>query len=631
MLQNIRDKLTGRAALVILAVIALSFVFVGGASFTTIGNNYAAKVDGVDIGLNQFESAYRDQIQDNPQLAALPDEYRLQLRRNVLEQLVQQRVIDNYLDEAGFRISDEQIAELIQEQPEFQVDGEFDIETYRATLASIGFDPTAFEAAQRTTLRRGQLQRAIRGSSVVPPSGYRRFLNLAYEQRVVTTAEISAESVASEVSVDDEEVAEYYEQNPALYQLPESADVEFVEISREDVAASVQVTEEQLREFYEFNQNRYLRDPQRQARHILILFDGDEDAAEVVANEMLTRVRAGESFAALAEQYSKDGGTSANGGDFGPLTEEQLPAEIAPVIFSMSEGDIEGPIKTDFGFHVVRLDRIIAPGPLPYDQVRASLVTELQEEEADGLFVELQRNMSDALFDSADIRAVASAVGAEVQAMVGFPRSGAAPIGNSQAAIDAIYDPAVLAGSQLSDVVEIDANRAAVFSVLKHNPAQRQSLEDVRDEVSAALTQQKTEDLMASRAQQMIDALAAGDEFELAAEAIGATALPATVMSRDAQSADQFIAVAVFTAVKPTADKPTTGSTRNGLGGYTVYRIDAVVPGRPEAIAVEDRDAGKEQLVDQYGIGDFVAFVQALRANAEVVVNEDALAAQDLL
>ncbi len=88
MLQNIRDHLTGKIALIVLGVIALSFVFVGGASFTTIGSNYVAKVDGVDIGIQQFEMAYRDQLQENPQFAALPEEYRLQLRTNILEQLV---------------------------------------------------------------------------------------------------------------------------------------------------------------------------------------------------------------------------------------------------------------------------------------------------------------------------------------------------------------------------------------------------------------------------------------------------------------------------------------------------------------------------------------------------------------
>jgi hypothetical protein len=101
-------------------------------------------------------------------------------------------------------------------------------------------------------------------------------------------------------------------------------------------------------------------------------------------------------------------------------------------------------------------------------------------------------------------------------------------------------------------------------------------------------------------------------------------------MTRDAQAADQSVAVAVFTALKPTQGNPTLGSTRNDAGGYTVYSLDAVVPGQPQSIPLADRDAGKNQLVSQYGVGDYRAFEQALRANAEVIINQDVLAAQDL-
>jgi peptidyl-prolyl cis-trans isomerase D len=129
----------------------------------------------------------------------------------------------------------------------------------------------------------------------------------------------------------------------------------------------------------------------------------------------------------------------------------------------------------------------------------------------------------------------------------------------------------------------------------------------------------------------MLAALAGGTDFAEAAAAIGATAGEPVLMSRNAPDADQFINVAVFTAAKPSQDKPTTGSTRNGVGGYTVYSVESVIPGRPEALPVEQRDQGKLQLTDQAGIGDFVAFVQVLRENAEVIINEDALAAPDLL
>lgn len=630
MLQNIRDNLTGKIALAVLAVIAVSFVFVGGASFTTIGTNYAAKVDGVDIGLGQFEQAYRDQIQANPQLAALPEEFRLQLRTNILEQLVQQRVIDNYLADAGFQISDKQLSDLVHEYPEFQKDGKFDRETYVNRLSVEGMTPTQFEAQQKVALRRAQLQRAIRGSSVMPPSSYRRFLNLAFENRVVSTATISPDDVAEEIAVTDEMVSAFYEDNPGMFNLPESADVEYVEIRRDAVAAEVRVTDEQLAEYYELNKDRYLQDEQRQARHILVLFDDDEAGAEAVANELLTRIRSGESFAELAREYSKDSASAQDGGNLGALTQAQLPDALGETVFSMQEGEVNGPVKGDFGFHVVRLDKVLDAGPQPFEQIRAALLTELQDEQAEGLFLELERKLSDALFDATDIRALAEAVGVEVKSAPEFQRDSTEPFGGSQVAVDTIFNPSILSGEQLSEVTEIDANSTAVFSVSKHNAATRDTLENVREQIVAELQKRQSEQLMAAKARQMLDSLESGDDFSVAAASVGAEASPQIVMKRTAEDADQSLAVAVFTALKPTQGKPTLGSTRNDAGGYTVFSLEAVVPGQPQAIPQAERDAGKTELTDQYGVGEFVAFAQALRANAEVIINEDALAAQDL-
>ena len=629
MLQNLREKFTGWIAISILALIGLSFVFVG-LNYSFIGSSYAAKVDGVDIGVAQFENAYRDQLQNNPQLAQLPEQFRQQLRSNVLEQLIQQRVIDNYLDEAGYQISDEQVTAMIQRAEEFQVDGKFDIETYRTLLSQVGYEPAQFEAVQRQSLRRDQLQRAIRGSALVTPSSYRRYLNLAAEQRVVTTATIDPASVESEIAVTDEMITAYYDNNPMLYQIPESADVEYVEIARDAVAANVSVTEKDLLEYYDLNSDRYLQDEQRQARHILILSGDDEDAAKAQAAELLARAQAGESFEDLARDNSQDGGTATNGGDLGVLTRTQLPGELGGSIFSMAEGEITGPIETDFGFHVVRLDRILERGPLPLDQVRGELTTELQDQQAESLFREAERKLSDALFDATDIRALAESVGVELKSVTGFSRQGGEPIGNSQAAIDAIFDESVLDGGMLSVVVEIDANRSAVFSVTNHVEATRQPLESVRELIAETLKSEQAELLMNDKANDMLAALEAGQTFADAATSIGAGTPEPRVLMRNAQDVDQSLAVAVFTALKPSQGNPTTGSTRNQAGGYTVFSLDAVVPGRPESIPLADRDAGRLQLADQSGIGDFVAFVQALRDDADIATNQDVLAAQDL-
>jgi peptidyl-prolyl cis-trans isomerase D len=631
MLQRIREKFMGGIAIAILALIGVTFVFVGGANFAFIGSNYAAKVDGVDIGLGQFEQAYRDEIQANPTYAQLPDDLRTQLRRNVLEGLIQQRVIDNYLSEAGFQISDEQIMRLIQQTPDFQTDGAFDLELYRSLLAQNGYEPSDFERAQRITLRRNQLARALQGSSLTTPAAYRRYLNLFGEQRVVALANLDPDLVADKVSVTDEMITAYYEDNPTLYQLPESADVKYVEILRAEVAQGVTVSEEDLLAYYEDNKDIYKQDEQRQARHILLLFGDDEAAALQKAEGLAARVRAGEPFEDIARTNSEDPGTSGQGGDLGTRTRSQLPGELGATIFSMSEGEITGPVKSDFGYHIIRLDRVLEQGPLPFDQVSAEITSVLQDEKADQLFIDLQGQLSYEHFDATSIEDLAEKVGLAVKTESGYTRTGGTTLGAEPAIVEAVFDEMTLSGEQISQVIEIDAGRTAVFAVTQHNPATREPLEAVRERIESTLRLQQSEELMAARADQMIEALAAGADFAEAAEAIGATAGDPVLMSRGGEDADQFVTVAVFTAVKPSEESPTTGSTRNGQGGYTVYSVEAVLPGRPELIPVEQRDSGKVQLTDETGRADFIAFVQALREDAEVIINEDAVAATDFL
>jgi peptidyl-prolyl cis-trans isomerase D len=631
MLTKIREKMTGWVAMLILGLIGVTFVFFGGANFITTGSVFAAKVEGTDISSLEFEQAYRAQLDRNPTWAQLPDEYRLQIRQSILESMIRDRLVDLHLAKVGYQISDERVTAAIQSVPDFQLDGVFDMETYRAILLQNGFDPVRFEASQRRALRQDQLQRAIVATSIITPAEYRRYLNLLAEQRLVSTATFDIESAAAEIEVTDEQIAAFYADNDTMFLTEESVDIEFIEVRRDSVAESVEVSEDALLEYYEDNQNRYLQDEQRQARHILILSDDDEDAAEAEALELFNRIQAGESFVDLAAEYSDDGGTASRGGDLGALTRSQLPGELGGAIFAMDEGDVEGPVESDFGFHVIQLDSILEQGPLPLEQVRGELLSELREREAEDAFRELERQVSDALFDAGDMQAIAAATGLEVQTDTGFTRGGSEALGANQAAIDAVFDDLVLVDGQISEVIELDNNRSAVFKVTAYNEASRLPMDEVLDEISAAIRTQEAEAIVFSRVEQLLSALDAGEEFGPAAEAAGAAVSAPTLLGRQDTETDQAVLAQVFSSKKPTQGSPVIGRVANTGGGFTVFSLEAVLPGRPESIPLADRDAGKLELALQAGSSDYYAFVEALYDNADVVVSQDALAAQDLL
>ena len=326
-----------------------------------------------------------------------------------------------------------------------------------------------------------------------------------------------------------------------------------------------------------------------------------------------------------------DGGTASQGGNLGVLTESQLPEALGEAIFAMEEGDLQGPVRSEFGFHVIRLDEVLERGPLPLDQVRGELLSELRDREAESLYLEFERRLSDALFEMTDMQAIADAVGAELQTIEGFTRDGAAPFGANQAAINAIFDAPVLTGGQISEVIELDAVSAAIFRVTQYNEAMRQPLDDVRDEIEAMVRSQQAELLLAERAEQILEAVDGGEDFGVAAEAAGATVSEPKLLTRQDTETDQLVLFEVFAAPKPAQDSAVTGRVRGLDGTYNVYSLEAVLPGRPESIPLEQRDAGKAQLAQDSGVGDYVAFLQSLYNEAEVIINQDALEEQGLL
>jgi peptidyl-prolyl cis-trans isomerase D len=286
-------------------------------------------------------------------------------------------------------------------------------------------------------------------------------------------------------------------------------------------------------------------------------------------------------------------------------------------------------VKSEFGFHIIRLDQIVPGGPLPLDQVRTELERELRDAQGDVEFRKKVRAISDALFDAKDLQSIATTAGLPVLSASGFTRSGDEPFGSNQAAIDAVFDPRILRDGGISDIVEIDANRSVVLRVTHHQEAQRQALSQVRDRIVDAVRHSRAEEIVRERVAALETALGTGAAFVEAASAAGASAKPYTVVDRQNEEMDGRVLEAVYRAKKPLSGKPRIGTAVSNSGDYAVFSIDAVAPGRPENVPLAERDARKESLAGQAGGADYTAFVLQLEREADIVRSEDALAEQD--
>ena len=637
MLQRIRDRITGKFALAILALLALPFVFFG-INYNFIGLGYAAKVNGEDISVNAFESAYRNQLLAlAEQGQEIPSELRGLVRDGVLDRLIGERLVEQYVGAAKFAVPNQAVTDAIQREPTWQVDGAFSRDVYYQWLEQRALTPAEFEANQRQFLRQSQLQRGVGASAFVTPAEYRRYLNLYLEQRQVQIAELDIGTLIDSIEVEDDAVSAFYDARPDDFQAPEMVDFRYVELNRDRLASDLEITEQDLTAYYEDTKDRYQQDERRRARHILIPFGDDEAAAEQQAQSVSARAQAGEPFEDLARQYSKDGGTAQSGGDLGLLLQTQLPPAVGEAVFAMDSGDIEGPVRSTFGFHIVRLDDIQAGGALPLAEVRGEVEQFLRADRATAAYDSLERSLSDALFDADDVEAIAAATGLEVREAQGFTRAGGDPFGANQTAIDGVFDETVLEDRDLSDILELDANRSVVLQVSDYHPAARRPIEDVQDDIIAAIKSERALEIATERAASVQSALGNGEEMDGAAPGDDGWTTRTVVIGRTpaedenvGELQDPRLRGAVFQEKKPAPGQTRMGTVLTGDNKYAVYAVTGYAPGRPESIPLAERDAAKLQLGALSGSQDFAALVLDLQQNAEIVKSEDVLAADSV-
>ena len=189
----------------------------------------------------------------------------------------------------------------------------------------------------------------------------------------------------------------------------------------------------------------------------------------------------------------------------------------------------------------------------------------------------------------------------------------------------------ILNDGQISDVVEIDANLSVVVKVSEYREESRRSLDDVRDEIIFTLQSERALVMVEERARRMQEAVAEGQAFSAVAVELEATYSPLVSVGRLNQDMDRAILDSVFRAKKPGIGQVRLGSTVTTIGDYAVYKIDAVIPGRPETIPLAERDSRKQELQNQAGQADFGAFVGELLRRGDVEISDDALAEQELL
>ena len=630
MLQNIRERFTGRFALVVLALICLPFLFFGVPN-DFIATEDVASVDDINISQPYFENQYQNEmLRYDSEGIEIPDEARIFVRQNVLNNIINDVLTEKFINENGINISDEFIARVIQSSPEFMIDGQFSRDRYYTWLNERVIEPSLFEENQRVNIRKGQLERGIRATSFVTPSEYRRYLNLIGEQRNVTIAEIDLSVLADPINLEEEDIQEYYSSRSNEFLQPESIDFSYIELRKDQLNNDLEITDDEILQYYNDSGQRFAQDERRQASHILILLGEDEALSLKRANDTLERINNGESFSDLVLAISDDEGSKRSDGDLGMLPRSQLPGALGDAIFSMAEGEISEVVRTDFGFHIVRLDRVESDGKVPLELVESELKQELILQKAGQNFTDQERALSDALFDADNLSQLADIIGLEVMTEEFFSSQGGGSFGSNQIVIDAVFDAHRDNNYELSDILEIDANRSIVFQIEGYNEAKVRPLEDVRDTIVADMKLVSAEVLANDIATRLESLLIKGESIQEVANELSSVTTVNKLMNRASEDDDFMLQASVFGEKRSKDGVPRIGTVIMSNGNYAVYSVTESIYGIPESIPQNERDDARELLNQRSGLSDYSAFISELEQRADITKNDEIISSSSL-
>jgi peptidyl-prolyl cis-trans isomerase D len=631
MLQTIHDKLKGWLAGVVLGAIGLVFVF-WGINWTLGAPTYAAKVNGVEISGAEVRQSYQQQLAQYERQAKAPldDAQRSEIKKHVLDNFVSGEALITRADKLGYRVSDQELLEAMAQVPAFQVAGKFDYAHAVAVLKAQGRSVAEVEGMFRRDAKLRQLDTALASSSFVTPNELKRFRALTRQQREIAWLNLPAAKYAAEATPDEGALKAYYEAHKGEYMTPETVDLRYIEISLAQLASQVKVDDAQLKTYFDEQKTktpeRYAQPEQRRVRHILLSVADPKDDAVVKAKaeELLKRAQGGEDFAKLAKEYSQDTGSAQQGGDLGWSDRKVWVAPFADAAFSMKEGEIRGPVKTQFGYHILKLDGIQPATVKSFEQSRADLDTEYRRSEAERLFNAAQDQLADAALQNVnDIDVVARKAGMTVHEIPNFSRTdGGGDLGKVPAVLEAAFNQDVLDG-RVSSIVEVEKGRGVVLRSTDHRLPQQKPLEAVKPQVEAAWRKQRGSQLAAQAAAEAVKRLTAGEAWDAVAKSLGSPVQAPKFVARADQDVPIEVRRQAFDEPKPAA-KPIYSSLTLESGDAAVLALSAVRED-PAGDQQQQEAQMRRELAQRSAAAEAQGYAAGARADAKVQINLQAI------
>jgi len=531
MLENIRESSQGLTAKIILGLIILTFAVAGLGSYTNSVDTSVATVNGEKISLQDFNKAYQaqrnrmaQQFGDMFDTLSNDNNYMANFRQGVLDNLINERLIDQSAESLAIRVSDERIKKTIRAMPEFQVDGVFDNNRYLAIINQAGFFQSSnFRDYLRVEMTRRQLSQALVATEFNLPYQEKLQLTLQNQTRDIRFATISAKQFEAGIDISEAEIKTYYQANQIRFENKEQVKVNYIRLSVADIAKNINVSDEEVASYYQDNISSFTQAEQRRVSHIMIEFtEGDSDSettAKTQAEAVLARLAQGEDFATLAKELSNDTFSGENGGDLDYLEAGVMEQSFDEAAFSLAaEGDITELVKTSFGYHVIKLTELKPSVIQSLSDVKTELQAKVSSEKAQEEFYAQTQEMARLSFEFPDsLEDAASEVNTSVETSTWLSKSGlnsnnSAPF-NDPKVLAAAFSDLVLQDNMNSDILELNDNEALVLRLNTYQQANIKPLAEVQAQIKTILVAQKATNKAQSTIKELLVQFKAGNDI----------------------------------------------------------------------------------------------------------------------
>src|SRR5262245_12336528 len=602
--------------------------FLRGSGADASSSDTVAVVEGREITSGEFRRTYQAQLQayrsaygNNMSEQLLKQ---LGIDQQILQQMVDERAALAEADRLGIAVSDDEVRQRILSMPAFQDNGQFIGEARYQQLLRMQRPPLT-SAEFEDNVRRGLAVEKLRASVTdwlsVPDKELEREYRRRNDKVKLAVVSFTADSFRTQVNASDAEIASHFDAHKNDFKIPEKRKIRYLLVDIDALRAKVVVPPADIEKEYNNNIEQYSTPEQVRASHILLKTEGkDEAAVKTKAEELLKQARGGADFADLAKKNSEDEASAKNGGDLDYFGKGRMVPEFDAAVFAMQPGQISDLVKTQYGFHIIKLvDKKVAT-TRPLAEVRQQLSDQLAYQRAQAQAADLAQKLEGQIKKPADLDSVAKAQGLTVEGSGLSSRGG--PILGLGPAPEAATKAFDMKPNDVSGALR--ASRGFVFEtmVAKQDPRDAK-LEEVKDRVREEVDKQKAREASTKKAAELAARLKSASDFEKAAKAAGVEAKTTDLINADAPIPDLGVAPAVTDAAFKLAQGAVSApiATDNGTAVVKVVEKKEVTPDE----WTSSKDRFREELLGDRCNRFFSAYMVKAKQKMKIDVNRESL------